>query len=307
MLANFLFILLFETIQPSYGTVLTLLPEEVAVHEYMKTPSLTQAAVPTKKSESIAPVIEARSVYSIDLASHSPLLTQDIFSRRPIASISKLMTAMVILDSHTLDEVLTVSHNASVQEGSRMWLFTGEKITVEAALTGLLVNSGNDAAVALAEFDSGSEGAFVKKMNAKAAALGLRDTHFSNAKGFDDAGNYSTAFDTMIFGRGALDYSVIRRIVQTKKGEVFSANGAAKHPLESTNQLLENPYFKVIGLKTGHTPASGESFVSLAQEPGGREILTVVLDSPDRFKETKIILDWIYRNYEFPPLVAHNQ
>ncbi|MEK7172040.1 MAG: D-alanyl-D-alanine carboxypeptidase, partial [Patescibacteria group bacterium] len=80
--------------------------------------------------------------------------------------------------------------------------------------------------------------------------------------------------------------------------EVTSLNGNTKHKLESTNELLENPYFKVVGLKTGRTPAAGESFVALAQAPDGREILTVVLDSPDRFKETKILIDWILRNYK---------
>ncbi|MBI2453642.1 hypothetical protein HYV58_00510 [Candidatus Peregrinibacteria bacterium] len=84
-----------------------------------------------------------------------------------------------------------------------------------------------------------------------------------------------------------------------KKIAVTSANEKITHELESTNELLENPHFDVIGLKTGRTPAAGPSFVSIARGPKGHEIQTVILDSPDRFKETKIILDWIFRNFDF--------
>ncbi len=255
---------------------------------------------PIKIGDSIAPVLEAKSVYAIDLNTGSPLLVQDIFTRRPIASIAKLITAMVTLDNHQLDEKVTVSKNAASTEGSAMQLIVGEEITVGNLLTGLLVNSGNDAAVALAEYDAGTESEFVKKMNSKGIDLGLKDTNFSNAKGFDEKENYSTAFDTMLFARAALQYSFIKKTVRIKMGEVKSVSGKTVHKLESTNELLENPYFKVIGLKTGLTPAAGESFVSLVIGPNNHEILTIMLDSPHRFIETKILIDWILRNYKFP-------
>lgn len=297
MLSQLLFTLFFETIEPSYSTFVDFFPSNIFISA--SAPTLNSPKTPLKKGESIAPVIEAQSVYSIDLESGAPLFMRDIFTRRPIASIAKLMTAMVILDNHSLNEKIKVSKNATKQEGSRMWLAAGEAISVENVLTGLLINSANDAAVALAEFDAGSEENFVRKLNMKAVALGLKNTSFSNAKGFDADGNYSTAYDTIIFSRAALDYPFIRKITAIKKGGVTSLNGKMKHALESTNDLLENPYFKIIGLKTGHTPASGESFVSLAAGPNGREILTVMLNSPDRFKETKILLDWIFRNFDF--------
>lgn len=294
MLNHLLFFLLFETVQPSYNTLIGMLPEQAVVG------SLITEQTPIKKGESISPVIEAKSLYSVDLETGTPLLVHDIFTRRQIASIAKLVTAMVILDTHAIDEKVTVSYNAASQDGSRMWLRPGEEITVGNLLAGMLVNSGNDAAVALAEHDTGNESAFVKKMNAKAAKLGLRDTHFSNAKGFDERANYSTAYDTMLFARAALEYALIRKVVAIKTGTVTSSRGGLRHKLESTNELLENPYFSVIGLKTGLTPGAGESFVSLAKMPSGREVLTVMLDSPDRFQETKIVIDWILRNYEFP-------
>ncbi|MBP9718599.1 D-alanyl-D-alanine carboxypeptidase [Candidatus Gracilibacteria bacterium] len=257
------------------------------------------APIPQKISASLGPVLEAPSVFAVDVSSGAPLFTKDIFTRRSIASITKLVTAMVILDSHTLDEVVTVSSVAAQAEGSHIGLLSGEKITIEQMMTGMLVNSGNDAATAFAIFDSGSEAAFIGKMNAKVRKLGLTNTHFSNAKGFDDNGNYSNAFETAIFARAALEYPFIRQVVKIKTGEVSSVDGKQKHKLESTNQLLENPYYKVMGLKTGSTPAAGESFVALFETKDGHEILSIVLGSPDRFKETKLLLDWITRSFKY--------
>ena len=260
--------------------------------------TLFHESAPEKTTESLGPVLEARAVYAIDLETSTPLFVKNIFDRRQTASIAKLVTAMVILDNHALNEKVTIGRNPLQQDGTRMWLHEGEIITVENLMTGLLIASANDAAMALAEYDSGNEKAFATKMNEKAIELGLRNTHFSNAKGFDEKDNYSTAYDIMLFSRAALNYPFIKKTVSIKNTEVTSLNGNTKHKLESTNELLENPYFKVVGLKTGRTPAAGESFVALAQAPDGREILTVVLDSPDRFKETKILIDWILRNYK---------
>jgi D-alanyl-D-alanine carboxypeptidase len=292
MLSTLLFSLFFEIIEPSYGTFAHMMPSALVVAS--ETPSQ-----PVKKTDSLAPVIEARSIYTLDLATNAPLAVRDIFSRRPIASIEKLLTAMVILDRHQLDEKVVVSKNAAAEEGSSMGLKAGEEITVESLLIGMLVNSGNDAAVTLAEFDSGTEEVFVFKMNEKARSLGLRDTHFSNAKGFDEPDNYSTAYDTMIFARAALSYPFIRKTVAIKSTVVTSVSGKTKHRLENTNELLENPHWKIVGLKTGKTPGAGQSFVSLLKGPADREILTVMLDSPNRVKETKSLIDWIFRNYEF--------
>lgn len=298
MLSHLLFYLLFETAMPSYGTFASFLPQEIIVSA--ANPTLAVKNAPIKKGESIGPVLQAKSVYSVDLTTGTPLIIKDVFSRRPIASIAKLVTAMVILDSHSLNEKIVVSANASFQEGSKMWLSPGEEISVQNLLTGMLIASGNDAAVALAEFNSGSEDAFVIRMNEKAHELKLKNTHFSNAKGFDEEENYSTAFDTMIFGRAALNYPFIKKTVGIKTTEVKSTSGKIKHSLQSTNELLGNKYFNVIGLKTGRTPAAGQSFVSLAKGPNNHEILTVLLDSPDRFKETKIAIDWTLRNFLFP-------
>lgn len=300
MFDHLLVFILFETIQPSYNTFSELFPPAIVAAS--PSLSLETATIPIKKTTSIEPVIEAASFFSVDITTGMPLLTHDIFSRRPIASIEKLVTAMVILDHHTLDEKVTITKNAADQEGSTMWLSAGETMSIENLLTGMLINSANDAAVALAEYDAGSEVAFVEKMNEKIAFLDIYNTHFSNAKGFDEKNNYSTAYDTVVFGRAALSHPFIRKTVAIKKTRVDGIKAGEKlfHDLESTNELLENPDYEIIGLKTGQTPQAGESFVSLVKAPNGHEIMTVVLNSPDRFKETKIIIDWLLRNFEFP-------
>ncbi|PJC36693.1 hypothetical protein CO046_04735 [Candidatus Peregrinibacteria bacterium CG_4_9_14_0_2_um_filter_53_11] len=302
MLTSLIYALILETFDSSYGTVAATLPPQIVAQGYAQNSVLTlgeNRAVPEKITRSLGPVVEAAAVFSVELESGTPLLSTRIFDRRAIASITKLVTAMVILDNHKLDEVLTVSNNAAGQEGSRMWLKTGEEIRVEEAMRGLLISSGNDAAVALAEYDAGSEEAFVKKMNDKAQALGLKNTHFSNSKGFDSQYNYSTAFDVMVFSRAAFQYPFIRESAHTQSLEVQSADGSITHKLETTDELLGDSDFAFRGLKTGTTPLAGESFVSVVELYPGHTILTVVLGSRARFKETKIILDWIRRNYSF--------
>ncbi len=301
MLSELVYLLFFESASPDYSALLNILPEEFVVRELPQLSLLTTNA-PKKTTQSLGPVIDAASVFAIDLQTSTPLFTKNIFAKRSIASITKLVSAMVILDAHpNLDEVVTVSQNAASQEGSRMWLRTGEKMTIRNLLTGMMVASANDAAVALAEFDAGSEEAFAEKMNAKTQQLALKQSHFTNAKGFDESAHFSTAFDTMLFSKTATTYPFIRELALKKSTEVKSTSGDVTHKLESTDLLLDNPYFKILGLKTGTTPLAGESVVSLAQLSNGREVLVVILGSPDRFKETKIMLEWIERNYTFEP------
>lgn len=299
MLSELVYLLFFESATPSYSALLTVLPESFVVRELPQL-SLIDTNAPVKITESLGPVVDAASVFAIDLQTSTPLFSKNIFAKRSIASITKLVTAMVILDAHqNLDEVVTVSQNAASQEGSKMWLRPGEKMTIRNLLAGMMIASGNDAAVALAEFNAGSEEAFAEKMNAKAQQLGLKQSHFTNAKGFDEPTHFSTAFDTMLFSKAASTYPYIRELALKKNAEVSSVAGDVTHNLDSTDLLLDNPYFKILGLKTGTTPLAGESVVSLAQLSNGREVLVVILGSPDRFKETKIMLEWIEKNYTF--------
>ena len=202
---------------------------------------------------------------------------------------------LIILEEEDLDSVVTVSYNAANTEGSKVWLGTGETITVESLLYGLLIPSGNDCAVALAEFNAGSEENFVAKMNQKAKQLDLNETYFTSASGLDDQG-YSTAKDLAFLSMYLLKNDFIRNITSLTSATVTGTDGYPTHNLTSTNQLLGS-YLNVKGLKTGKTGAAGECLITVAENEQNHEILTVILGSQDRFGETKLLLDWLYNSY----------
>lgn len=265
----------------------------------------TKIAAPEKKSVFVAPVLEAESALAYDLNSNTVLFKKKTNVHRRMASIAKLMTAMIILDSHQFSERVIITKTMTKTEPVKIWLLQGEEITVENLLFSLLINSANDAALSLALYDSLSEEKFVAKMNEKAKILGLRNTHFSNATGLDSVDNFSTAEDILRLSLASLEYDFIRRAVKTPSMEVRSTNGRIRHKLETTNDLLKtNNGFSIHGLKTGSTLGAGPSLVTLASNGHGngskREILTIILDSPNRFQETKVLLDWVFRAYEFP-------
>lgn len=297
---------------------------------------LTAEAVPQKKPENISPVIKAKSAIAVDLKSGYILFEKNIFEPRAIASLTKLMTATIILEENNLNDVVTVTSHATTTPGSKIWLAPGEKITIENLLYGALVSSGNDAAVALAEYNSGNVDSFIQKMNQKALELGLYQTSFINPTGLDidqpaqkptttkdtsnnngngqSAGtsqqvlqqinkqeilpkdNYSTAYDLSLLARYAYGKSFVRRAAVKKEMEIASTNDRTKHKLENTNALLDS-YLKVLGLKTGTTDEAGECLITVIENEHGNQILTVILDSPDRYKETKLLADWIFRSY----------
>ncbi len=254
-------------------------------------------SIPTLKEGKIEPVIYAKGAYSMDLTSNTILYTKNEHDKLPIASLTKLMTAYIILEEEDLDSIVTISSNAANTEGSQVWLGTGEQITVESLLYGLLIPSGNDCAVALAEFNAGSEENFVKKMNQKAKQLGLNETSFTSASGLDDAG-YSSTGDLAYLSMYLLKNNFIRQITSLSSATITGAYGYPTHNLTSTNELLGS-YLNVRGLKTGKTAGAGECLITVAENHQGHEILTVILGSQDRFGETKLLLDWTYNSYEW--------
>ncbi|OGJ47554.1 hypothetical protein A2344_02505 [Candidatus Peregrinibacteria bacterium RIFOXYB12_FULL_41_12] len=252
-------------------------------------------STPTLKENKIEPVIYADAAYALDITSNTILYTNNEHDKLAIASLTKLMTAYIILEEEQLGDIVTVSRNASSKEGSKMWLGSGETITVEALLYGLLIQSGNDAATALAEFNAGSEENFVEKMNQKAKLLGLDETHFTTASGIDDEG-YSTAQDLARLSMYLLKNDFIRNITSLTSATVTGTDGYPTHNLTSTNELLDS-YLNVKGLKTGKTGGAGECLIAVGENAAQHEILTVMLGSEDRFGETKLLLDWIYNSY----------
>jgi len=254
--------------------------------------------IPTKYTDAIEPVVEAKSALLMDLDTGIVMYEKDPHQQLPMASLTKIMTAVLILDSHKLDEVVTVedNFNSMGELGVRMWLQKYEKITVENLLIGLLVPSAGDAAMALAKYHSGSVEDFIQAMNEKARMLNLKNTHFVNPIGLDDENHYSSAYDLAILTKYALRNKDFRRIVRIQSATVTSVNGQISHQLEGTNYLL-NSYLDIRGVKTGTTDAAGESLINLARNTNGKEVIIVLLNSPDRFQESKSVIDWAFRNF----------
>lgn len=253
---------------------------------------------PIKNPQQISPIIDSGGAIAIDRKTGKILFEKNPHGRMPMASITKLMTALILIEENQLDEIVTVSPNSAATPGSNMNLFSGEQISVENLIKGLMINSANDAAVALAEHNAGSTEAFIKKMNSRAEELALSNTHFSNPTGLDDPGNYSSPFDLAKLGNYIYNNKIIQQAAATETTEVTSANGQTKHPLQTTNQLI-NKYPGIKGLKTGRTDAAGLCLVAIAENDNKNEIISVVLDSPDRFRETKILTDWVFRSYKW--------
>ncbi len=257
-----------------------------------------QSAKPVKNPFNISPVISAKGVISMDMESEEILYGKNIHARMPIASITKLMTILIILEENKLDEVVTVSNNAASTTGSRMHLHAGERITIENLLYGAIIHSANDAAVALAEHNAGNVSKFVQKMNKKAAELGLVNTRFQNPIGWDDPLNYSSPFDVARLSKIVYQKDFVQKSASVKNMVVRSVGGGYTHRLESTNDLL-NSYLNIKGLKTGRTSAAGLCLAAIAKNDEGKEIITIILNSHARFQETKILVDWSFRAYNW--------
>jgi len=241
------------------------------------------------------PLISAAAIEVKDLDSGRLLYQRQPASRREVASLVKLITALLATEHLSLPATLTVPKAApSVGldiSGSSMNLLPGERLTVEQLLYGLLLPSGNDAAYTLAQAISGSQGAFVRLMNEKAVALGLRNTHFADAYGLDRAGAYSTAADMATLAEAFLKVPILARIVATTHHTISSTSQHQPFDLENTNALLTS-LPGVYGVKTGTTSAAGQCLVAAQRTANGRHLLAVVLGSTDRYADTTALLDY---------------
>ena len=216
-------------------------------------------------------------------------------TRSLIASTTKLMTALVCLENARLDETVTIRPACCQVEGSSMYLKAGESYTVRELLLGLLLASGNDAALALAEHVAGSEQAFVRLMNQKAQSLGLGQTHFANPHGLDAAEHYSTARDLAGLMLACMENDSFRTLVSTKSA-VLGGTAFLNH-----NKLLRTCP-GCIGGKTGFTSAAGRCLVSCC-ERGGMRFVCVTLSDPDDWRDHRTLYDWAFDSYRvFDPV-----
>jgi len=230
-------------------------------------------------STSYADDINARAAVVMDASTGAILYAKNPDLRCPPASTTKLMTAIVAIERTDINDIVTISRNASRTPPHKAGFKEGDKVTVEELLNAALISSANDAAVALAEEVAGSESRFVELMNRKAAAIGAHDTRFINANGLPGAGQYTTATDLSKIMGYALRYSKLREIIGTRVSEISTGRGKAIF-LRNTNKLLWSED-DLVGGKTGYTRKARHCFVCVAERRQDTVIVTV-LGSPSR-------------------------
>ena len=218
--------------------------------------------------------VSASSAILMDMDSGPVLYERNADARMLIASTTKILTALVAIRDGNLADTVKVSREAAYTEGSSMYLKEGEELTLETLLYGLLLCSGNDAAVAVAEHVGGSTGGFVERMNETALDLGMENSSFANPNGLDDENHYSTARDMAVLARAAMENETLVRIASTR---TVSIGGRT---MTNHNKLL-NMMDGCLGLKTGYTRAAGRTLVSCAERNGQRLIAVTLQDGND--------------------------
>lgn len=231
------------------------------------------------------PELSAASAILVDGESGRVLFEKNSRQRRAIASITKLMTALVAVETgKSLDEEVEIKPEWTGIEGSSIYLRPGEKISMKSLLYGLLLQSGNDAAVAIAGYCSGDTGAFVEQMNVKAGELGMDETCFANPNGLSEDGHYSTAYDMALLGRACLGNEILAEIMATRSITIGTRT------FTNHNKLLWR-YDGCTGMKTGYTERAGRTLVSSA-ESDGQTLVAVTLHAPDDWNDHSKLFDY---------------
>lgn len=245
------------------------------------------------KDESISvPSLSAESAVVFNPVNGDILYEKNINEKRSIASLTKLMTAIVVIENFQLDEVIDVKlENIPLDLDWQSGLKEEDKISVENLLKAMLISSYNDTGYIFANaYPNGGYDGFINEMNRKATVLKMKYSHFSNPVGIDDTQNYSTARDVAILASVVRKYTEILSIVELEKEVInwSTQDGLISKEILSTNKLFEeNKYIK--GLKTGITDLSGQCFAGYFIYPNGNELVTVVLNSKDRFGDTTLL------------------
>ena len=252
--------------------------------------------VPVSARAAEEPELSAHAALVMEAGTGQVLYEQAADERMLIASTTKIMTALLILERCDLNGLVVIDPAWTGIEGSSMYLTPGQRITVRDLLYGLMLASGNDAAVALACYSAGSVEAFAALMNEKAQALGCANTHFANANGLDAEDHYASARDLAIITREALRHEDFRQIVSTAERTV------GERTFENHNRLLRECE-GVFGVKTGYTQAAGRTLVT-ACERDGLTLICVTLSDPDDWADHKALYDWAYGLYGWDDALA---
>ncbi|MGD9697275.1 MAG: D-alanyl-D-alanine carboxypeptidase family protein [Thermoleophilia bacterium] len=251
-------------------------------------------------SADAVPEVDAVAYALVDPSTGVMLASRNAQRELPMASTTKVMTALVTLDDGRLDRVCTVPAAAEAVGGSTGSLRTGERMPVRELLTALLVPSGNDAAVTLARCVGGGQAAFVRLMNAKARELGLTHTHYANPHGLDAPGHHTTPADLISLAQVAMRDPLFRGIVASRRASIPGPGGVGRRTYESENELLDlDP--DADGIKTGMTDGAGYSLVAHARRPSlGVDLYLAMIGAPDsdtRAREAMELFDWGFAQY----------
>ena len=216
----------------------------------------------------------------------------EVTRRLSPASLTKLMTVLLLLEHYEPQHIVTVSAAAARETGTRLGLRAGERLHVQDLLAASLLNSANDACHALADHIAGNQQQFVHLMNQRAKEWGLRDTHFTNACGHDDPEHYSSARDITVLAHKVMNYPVLLELVAMRNLSIASVDGSRQFKLTNRNALIGR-YDGAVGMKSGFTPKAGKCLVALARHDGV-SVLLVMLQAANRWWDASDILDFAF-------------
>lgn len=255
----------------------------------------------------------AHAAFVMDATSGEALFAQNENQRRQIASLTKIMTALMLMESgKSLDDIVIVDSESINRAGTTIGcggsgscnhntLIPGEKVYLRDLLKSMLMNSANDAAVLIAKHVSGTEQDFVARMNQRAKEFGLENTQFCTPNGLEPDGKeencYSSASDVSKMVQLTLKYPVIWEILQMESQTFTSVDGAREHHIFNTNQLL-GQYGRMLGAKTGFTPLAGYSLLSVGKE-NDHTVIAVLLNDPVRWDDIRTVFDWAFTSFRW--------
>lgn len=244
----------------------------------------------------------AKAACILDMETGRVLFEQNMHARLPMASTTKVMTALLAIEMGDLDSAVTCSQNAYGVSGTSIYLQEGETLTLREMLLGLMLASGNDAAVAIAEHIGGTMEAFIGLMNARAQSIGAVNTHFANPHGLPDDAHYTTAYDLALIAREAMQNDTFRSIVSMQRASIPWQGRTYKRQLNNKNRLLST-YEGATGVKTGYTSKAGRCLVFGAMR-NDLELIGCVLGCGNWFDEAERLMDGCYETYSMARVLA---
>ena len=267
---------------------------------------------------SVPPEIDSGAAVLMDAGTGNIIFSKDKDQKLAMASLTKMMTALVTLEDRQLDDVVVIDNNTDTPSSARFVMKKGEKYTIDQLLYALLVVSSNEGATALAYEDGGVD-AFLEKMNKKAADLGAKNTHFANPHGLDQKEHYSTAADMAIIARTAMKNREFRRYVGTKEYDMAATDLQKARKLTNTNRLYHDKekvygenravvYADVVGVKTGYTDAAG-TCLAAAVNRDGVELISIVLhgDTNKTYQDTIALMEYGFHNFKAATVFTKNK